>query len=465
MYSVLTGGAFQSIGQTMERRHEMNQPENLSILNRESSKESNSLRYDRLKRRSLDLENEDFSSRNISRVPKQTDPMKIPVLVRPDQPLYMHQSDQPTYQSEYYDPSKNAPPKHIYIIEKHIPYPPTTEKNPVSDKCDCFENCSSEHKLKALKMYTSCCEKCRELFLSNFSDNCKCPKNTRKPKQELRVESIESEEGLGSKIQKLKELKGNEKSCNCSEQTKFNINISNQNSASANIGDSSKVKVHKLKKPASEENKSLKESDLKKILRILRRNSLKERKERPPPQCVKICSAEMEKLEKNISDLRKLRKKLRLPVHKTDREECSDSSSSVDLNEDIYLRKVKNSRKPVRKSISRSSSEELPEKENCGNRKSKKKNQCGKHNGKQYYKSEYLQSVLDKQSCGEISVQLIEALKTCSSNSDESKSYENSQNKSECSYEQIHRYNFPIPKIPRGGSKNGTRSGRYRKGN
>lgn len=446
----------------MKRRHKMNQPENLSISNRESSNESDSLRYDRLKRSSLDLENEDCFSKNISRVPKQTDPMKIPVLVRPEQPLYIHQSEQ---QSQYYDPPKNAAPKHIYIIEKHIPYPPTTEKTG-SDKCDCFENCSSEHKLKALKMYTSCCEKCRELFLSNFSDNCKCPKKPKKIKPEFQVESVESEEGLCSKIQKLKELQGNEKSCNCSEQTKFNINISNQNSASANIGDSSKVKVHKLKKPASEENKSLKESDLKKILRILRRNSLKERKERPPPQCVKICSAEMEKLEKNISDLRKLRRKLRLPVSKTDRDECSDSSSSVDFNEDIYLRKVKNSRKPYRKSISRSSSEELPEKENCGNRKSKKsRNQSGKHNEKPFFKSEYLQSVLDKQSCGEISVQLIEALKTCSSNSDESKSYENSQNKSECSYEQIHRYNFPIPKISRGGSRNGTRSGRYRKRN
>lgn len=447
MYSVLTGGAFQSIGQTMERRYKMNQSENPSNFNRESSKEPNSLRYDRLKRNSLDLENEDFPSKNTSRVPKQTD-MKMPVLVRPDQHMYI-QSDQPAYQSGYYNPPiQNSAPKHIYIIEKHIPYPPTTEKNPISDKCDCFENCSSEHKLKALKMYTSCCEKCRELFLSNFSDNCKCPKKTKKPKPEFQVESVESEEGLCSKIQKIKELKGNEKSCNCSEQTKFNINISNQNTASANVGDNSKIKVHKMEKNISvEERKSLKESDLKKILRILRRNSLKERRERPPPQCVKICSAEMEKLEKNISDLRKLRKKLRLPVNKSDREECSaESSSSVDLNEDIYLRRTKHGRKPYKKPISRSSSEELPEKENYGNRNSKQRNRS-----KKSYKSSYLKSIMDKQSCGEISVQLIEALKTCSSDSDESNLNESSQNKSDFSYEKIHRYNFPIPKISVGG--------------
>lgn len=464
MYSVLTGGAFQSIGQKMERRYEMNQPENPSIFNRESSKESNNLRYGRLKRNLLDLENDDFPSKNTSRVPKQIEPMKIPVLVRPDQPMYI-QSDQPNYQPEYYEPPvqnlKNSAPKHIYIIEKHIPFPPSTEKNPVSDKCDCFENCSSEHKLKALKMYTSCCEKCRELFLTNFSDNCKCPKKNKKPKPEFQVESVESEEGLCSKIQKIKELRGNENACNCSEQTKVNINISNQNSASANIGDNSKIKVHKFKKNVSEETKSLKENDLKKILRILRRNSLKERKERPPPQCVKICSAEMEKLEKNISDLRKLRKKLRLPFNRADREDCSESSSSVDFNEDIYLRRTKNSRKPYKKQVSRSSSEELPEKENCEKRNSKKRNRSKKPNKKRTYKSEYLQSVLDKQSCGEISVQLIEALKTCSSDSDESSSNENSQNKTECPYEKIQRYNFPIPKIPRGGSRNGTRSGRY----
>lgn len=457
MYSVLTGGAFQSIGQTMERRYEMNQAENPSNFNRESSKESDRLRYDRFKRSSLDIENEDFCSKlNISRVPKQTEHMKIPVLDRPDQPSYI-QSDQPTYQPEYYNPPvQNSAPKHIYIIEKHIPYPPSTEK-PICDKCDCFENCSSEYKLKSLRMYTSCCEKCRELFLSNFSDNCKCPKKTKKPKKEFQVESIESEEGLCSKIQKIKDLKGS--SCNCSEQTKFNINISNQNTASANVGHNSKIKLHKIKKNISvEESKSLKQSDLKKILRILRRNSLKERKERPPPQCVKFCSAEMEKLEKNISDLRKLRKKLRLPVHTPDREDCSASSSSVDLNEDIYLRRTKNNRKPNKKIISRSSSEELPEKENCGNRNSKKRNRSRKS-----YKSASLQSISDKKSCGEISVQLIEALKTCSSNSDESNSNESSQNKSECSYEQIHRYNFPIPKISRGANRNGTRSGRYNK--
>lgn len=454
MYSVLTGAAFQSIGQTMERRYEMSQPENLSTLNRELSKESSSVRYDRLKRNSiLDLENDDCSNKNISRVPKQTEPMKIPVFIRPDQPMYI-QSEKPNYDSEYCDPplpqnSQNSAPKHIYIIEKHIPYPPITESL-VSDKCDCFENCSSEHKLKAIQMYTECCEKCRELFLSNLSDNCKCPKKSKNQKPEFQIESVESEEGLCSKIQKLKELKAIENPCNCSEQTKFNINISNQNTASANIGDNSKIKFHKLKKNVSEEAKSLKESDLKKILRILRKNSLKERKESQQPQCVKICSAEMEKLEKNISDLRKLRKKLRLPVYENDRPDCSESSSSIDFNEDIYLRKTKNNRKPYKKLISRSSSEELPEKENFGNRKCKKKNRRRKNNESR------------SQSCDEISGQLIEALKTCNSNLDESLSNENLsnesfQNKSDCSYEQIHRYNFPIPKISRRGKRNGTK--------